>query len=446
MSSDPTQALRQPTRLRDAYRFFVPLMFMSELMMISHVIINAFLARMTNPEPILAAYGVAFGCQTVLGAPVWACSIVFLSFIKDRASVRKLIVFGFQTFFALLWLWLILALMPVGQRFFEVTFGLSPEIARDAQLCLFIGMFIPPITVFRSMAYGILMVERRTAVVTFVTLVRLAGLAVILAILTRWFDGAAVGMYALLGCISVETIVAVAVALPAYLRRPVQAELPPPYRELWRFSWPVMVMQIAESGVALAAHFFLGRLPNAVTALAGFTVLDSIMRLMLSPLRNLIHTTQTLVHTRADGRVIILFGFHMALLFGAFVLLFNVPAFRTLTLDWIMGLPADMAEYITPALRVSLLLALCMAAAAATRGFLIASKNTGVIAVSSAVRICAVALTGTVALTVGAENGAMVGLAALTFAFGAEAVVLGVRLWQLERRPPGLFGERRAAA
>ena len=84
-----------------------------------------------------------------------------------------------------------------------------------------------------------------------------------------------------------------------------------------------MVMQVAESGVALAAHFFLGRLPNPVTALAGFTVVDSITRLIMSPLRNLIHTTQTLVHVRTDARVIIVFAVHMAILFSGIALLFN---------------------------------------------------------------------------------------------------------------------------
>ena len=37
--------------------------------MISHVIINAFLARMDNPEAVLAAYDVSFAVQVVRGAP-----------------------------------------------------------------------------------------------------------------------------------------------------------------------------------------------------------------------------------------------------------------------------------------------------------------------------------------------------------------------------------------
>jgi progressive ankylosis protein len=417
-------------------------MFMSELMMISHVVINAFLARMDHPEPVLAAYGVSFGVQVVLSAPVWACSIVFLSFIKDRASMHRLTVFGFQVWALSAWLWLFIALAPVGNQFFRSAFGVSSTVADAAQYCLLVSAVIAPITIFRSLAYGLLMVQRKTLWVTIGTLVRLVALAGVLSVLTLWFEGAVIGAYALLACIAVETVFAVAVAVPFYLRSAHSTGPLPTYRELWRFSWPVMVMQVAESGVALAVHFFLGRLPNPVTALAGFTVLDSIMRLILSPLRNLIYATQTLVRVRADARVMVVFALHMAILFGAISLLFNSSVFRDLALQRIMGLTPSMAQYITPALQVGLMLALCMAVAAITRGLLIASKNTGAIAVSSAARVGAVIVTGAAALVLGAENGAMVGLVATTIAFAAESLVLGIRLWQLDRRTPKLFAAR----
>ena len=81
------------------------------------------------------------------------------------------------------------------------------------------------------------------------------------------------------------------------------------------------------------------------------------------------------------------------------------------------------------------------AAASLSRGLLIASKNTGAIAVSSAVRIAAVVLAGVIGIAVGASNGAMLGMVALILAFTSEATVLGIRLIQLDRRAP-LFAEK----
>jgi Na+-driven multidrug efflux pump len=84
-------------------------------------------------------------------------------------------------------------------------------------------------------------------------------------------------------------------------------------------------------------------------------------------------------------------------------------------------------------------LALCMAAAGLARGLLIASKNTKVIAVSSLLRIIAVFAVGAFAISYGADNGAMIGMLALTIAFGTEATYLAWQLLRLDRRQPRLF-------
>lgn len=432
-----------PLTLKDAYRFFIPLMLMAELMMISHAVIAAFLARMSAPEPILAAYSISFVVHATLGSPVWACQIVFLSFIRDQAAVRRLAVFGFQTVASIAWLWLLLSLTPFGDVFFMDLFGVSQSVATEAKICLLIGLLIPPTSVLRSIAYAMLMTERRTIWVTLGTVIRLVGLAGLLAVLSNWFEGAVVGVFALAGCITIETVVAVAIAYPAYKRLPKSSSPVPSYRELWRFSWPIMMMQTAESGVALTASFFLGRLLRPELALAAFGVMDSIVRVLLSPLRNLIHTTQTLVKSRADARVVMIFAAQIGIIFATFTIaLFYIPSVRALILQDVMGLPPHMAEYISPALQICFVLALCMTAAGLLRGMLIASKNTGAIAVSSLLRILAVLVVGASAAALGADNGAMVGMLCLTLAFGCEAMYLTWRLIRIDRIGPALFSKR----
>ena len=164
------------------------------------------------------------------------------------------------------------------------------------------------------------------------------------------------------------------------------------------------------------------------------------MRVLLSPLRNLIHTTQTLVKNRADAIVIIIFAIHTALIFGGLtLLLFHTPGLRELVLFDIMGLPAHMAEYVTKALKISFLLALGMAVAGLAHGLLIASRNTGAIAAYSVLRVVAVLAVGIIVLATGAHNGAMVGMVALVVAFGSEAALLLWRLIRLDRGRTRLF-------
>ena len=423
---------RQRASLGDAFRFFLPLMLMAELMMISHAVISAFLARMADPEPILAAYSIAFYFHATLGSPVWACQFVAVSYIRDRASMQRLLLFSLQVAAGVSLVMLAVGLTPAGDWLFRTLFGAGPDVARAARRCTLVFNFVVAFAVVRSLVYGLFMVERKTIFITLGTVVRLAGLAIILAGLTRFFEGAVVGALALVGCIAVETLFGLFIARRFFRRLP-PGSRPPTYRELWKFSWPIMTMQAAESGVVFTVNLFLGRVARPELALAAFGLLDSLMRVLLSPLRNVIQTVQALVRFRRDVRVIVTFAAIVGGGFTAMMFLFHLDRVRGWTLEDVMGLPPHMADYVAPALAFGFLLALAMAAAALARGLLIAAKRTGAIAVASGVRLVTVGAVGAAALLLGVENGAVIGMTALIGAFLAESVVLLVRLLWIDR-------------
>ena len=412
---------------------------MAELHMLSHAVISAFLARMPDPEPILAAYSIAFYLHATLGSPVWACQFVAISYIKDRASVIRLLIFSSQTFLLVGWFWALIALTPLGIIFFVKAFGASEAVAKEAQVCILISTLIVPCVFFRSLAYALLMLNRRTTLVTLGTVIRLIGLFAILAILQGKTSGALVGMSALTACIAIESLYAAMAARQYYLNLPASSEPVPKYKELWRFGWPVILMQTAESGVAFTASFFLGRLLRPELALAAFGVLDAMMRVLLGPLRNLTQAVQTLTTNRGDAVVIGKFALQLAVIFTLVTCTFHNDIVRHYVLKTVMGLPLSMADYIAPALLLTPMLALSMTAAAYTRGQLLASRKTTAIAIASATRILAVCAIGLAALLLPNANGAVVGILALITAFTSEAVILAGRVLYAERVQGGLF-------
>ncbi|MDC1172540.1 hypothetical protein OAU04_06190 [Alphaproteobacteria bacterium] len=422
-----------------SYRFFTPLIFMAELHMLSHAIISGFLARMPDPEPILAAYSIAFYLHATLGSPVWACQFVAIAYIRDRASVLRLFIFSTQTFLLVGWFWALIALTPFGITFFVSTFGASETVAKEAQICILVSTFIVPCVFFRSLAYALLMLNRRTTLVTLGTVIRLIGLIGILTILQDDTSGALVGMLALTACIAIESLYAVIAAYKYYLSLPINSEPVPKYKELWRFGWPVILMQTAESGVAFTASFFLGRLIQPELAIAAFGVLDAMIRVVLGPLRNLTQAVQTLTRNSADAIIIGKFSIHLAVIFSLVMCAFQNDVIRHYALDNIMGLPPSMINYIAPALLLTPILAISMTAAAYARGQLLASRKTTAIAVASTARLFAVCLIGVIALSLSNANGAVVGVLALIAAFITEAVILGGRILYAEHRTGGLF-------
>jgi len=365
--------------------------------------------------------------------------IIVLSFIRDRASVHRLAQFALIFLLLISAAQLLLGLTPLGDWFFQRVFGVRAEVATEAKLCMLVSILVLPFSILRALCYGLMMIRRKTFLVTLGTVVRLLGLAAILAFLTRSYSGAVVGVLALSACIIFETFYAVALGWRFYRDLEQQVQPVPGYLELWRFSWPIFFMQTAESGMTFTVNLFLGRLARPEVALAAYAVLDSLVRVLLSPLRNLVHTTQTLVRTRADARVILIFATHMALAFAALMALLTVPAIERLALLDIMGLAPALIADIRPGLQLGALLALAMAGATVFRGLLIASHNTGYIAGSAVLRIAIVTVVGSAALGTGVENGAQLGIAALIAAFSGEALLLGIRSRQLDRAPLRLF-------
>ncbi|MBI3993750.1 MAG: hypothetical protein HY342_10785, partial [Candidatus Lambdaproteobacteria bacterium] len=101
--------MSEPLRQRDALRFFAPLIFTAQLMMVSHSIIHATMARRALPKIALAGFSTTHALFSVLAAPTVTTPLIALSFLRDRRSVWALVRFN-----GLLMLAPLLAMQLVG--------------------------------------------------------------------------------------------------------------------------------------------------------------------------------------------------------------------------------------------------------------------------------------------------------------------------------------------
>lgn len=407
-------------------------MLTAELLMISHAIITAFLARMEDPESALAAYSIAFYLHATLGSPLWACQTIAVTYVRDRASFHRMLWFSTWMGLAMLALWLAIGFTSLGDWAYGTLFGAGEDVVRAAKNCTLVFSAMILFVIPRSVVYGLFMVKRKTMLVTYGSIIRLAFLGVLLVFLSEDAQGAAVGAVAMVACVVIETSVVMFLATP-YYRQLARGSRPPGYRDMWRVSWPIMVMHTAEFGMVFALNIFLGRLLRPEIALAAFGLLDALLRVILSPTRNLIPISQTLITSRRDVPVITLFATIVGAFFAALMLLFFFDPVKDLILGGVMGLPRELADYIAPSLVLGALLALVMTTSAYFRGLLINAKRTGVIALSSAVRMFAVVVVGGVALVFDVQNGALIGMFAFIAAFALESLLLGARLLRFGR-------------
>jgi progressive ankylosis protein len=435
---DPIQA-RSPLTVRVAVLFFLPLIVSTELHQLSHSLVHAFLARLGDATITLAAFSIAFAFNTTFSGLISVEVQAAMAYVTDRRSFWRIARFYFAIALVPFLAIEAVALTPLGDWLFGMMMGASPEATRLAKLAAGVmGLWIFPNQV-RNIATALCMMHRRTLPISYATIIRLVAQALMLLVLPFWMEGAVAGAASLVGCMTVEALYMYWVSRRYYEELPAAGGEQPSYRQLWSFSWPLMVTQITENGVPFVINFFLGRLANPDLALAAFGVVHALSSLVASPLRNMVQTGQALVHSRHDMRVMLRFAHRVTLVYAALVgILFFTPM-RDVILGGIMGLPATLADYAAPGARMVLLVVVVWGYASLFRGLLSAMRRTGAIAGSAVIRLVVVTAVGSITLIAPDLNGAAVGIAAIGAAFLAEALILGLRLIYCCREEGNLF-------
>ncbi len=431
--------------LKNILLFFLPLIFMAELIQISHAVTNAFLARLLAPKETIAAFSIAFALNIMAGGITMSSIQTGICFIDDRSSFRPLLRFCFLMVSLSFLTVEIISLTSLGDLVFGGWMGASPPVvAQTKKASAVMGLWHFPILI-RNLCYAMAMVRRRTILITYATIVRLAGLVGFLIIYSIWFDGAVVGALATVSGMTIEAVYMV-FATRSFFRSLKESDGPQAsFSEFWSFSWPLMVMQISENGVLFVANLFLGRLVNPDLAIASFGVVYGLVRLILAGPRNLVQTAQTLVHDRQDLKPMFQFTAASIVVYtGIIFLLFYTPI-NDWILSTVMGLTVEMHRYCNIAVKLTFLVAIFWSTAAMLRGILSAIRKTFVIAVSAGIRLVAVAGIGFVAFLHPEFNGAILGVFAIAGSFAAETIALGWYFWNLSKSTKPLFVPRTIA-
>jgi len=417
---------------------------MTELHQISHSVVHAFLARLADPTQVLAAFSIAYVFNTTISSVNQVSIQGGISFIVDRASFWQVLRFyGIACVFLFIAIESV-ALTPLGDILFGDWMGASAAVVKQArQTSAIMALWTFPILV-RNVTYALAMVCRRTSVITNATVIRLASLGGFLFILPFWLEGAAVGGAALVSCMTVESVYMVIVSRPLLAGLEKKKEKPPAFFEIWRFSWPLMITQSSEGGVPLAINFFLGRLANPDLALAGFGVVMGLVRTILSPLRNLVQTAQTLVRSREELKVMLQFTLAAISFFVAVVLVLFFSPLRSVILGKVMGLNQELSQYAAPGVKLTFLVAIFWGYSGFLRGVLSAMRRTGAIAVTVLIRFVVAVLVCSVTIFLPELNGTIVGVLAVVSAFASESVFLAVRLSRHFKSEKPLFSHLQA--
>lgn len=324
--------------------FFFPLLLNVQLMSVSHSVINGALARQSDFVTALAAFSVAMVLHLFIASPSYQNHTVAIAMVRGPRSLRGTALFVTLVALYVSALLALVAFTPLGGFVLGRLLGVEGEIARQARAVLGIMVALPFLTGFRGLFQGLVMQARRTALVSFATLVRVAALLGCLALGAPWFSGAVLGAVGLVGCILVETLLMAWFAWRVRIRHDGGGS-ERGAGEIFRFAFPLAYSSCLQQTIPLLINAIISRLPDGALALASFGVIRGFIFLLGGPMRNLQQACQTLVRNLADYLQLVRFFRRVGSALAVLTVLVAYPLSRPV-LGGLMGLDAATRSYI----------------------------------------------------------------------------------------------------
>jgi hypothetical protein len=402
---NPSPSNPQPIGTRTILALWFPLAATWLMMAIEGPYIAAIIARLPDPTPNLAAYGVAFSFGFIAEAPIIMMMTAANALVSGRQSLLALRRFMFALNAVLTFLMSVALTPPIFRFVTDRLIGIPPDIARETHVATALLLFWPAAIGYRRFYQGILVrhrLPRRVAYGTVVRLVTMSMTAILLARLTS-LRGAYVGSLALAIGVVVEAAASRWMArgvVNTLLSSEESAGTALTTAEIVRFYYPLALTSLLAIVVNPMVTFFMGRSRMPVESLAVLPVVSGLAFIFRSGALAYQEVGVALVGPeRENERPILKVAGALAATSAGLLALVLFTPLATVWFGKVAGLSPELARFsIVPARVIALVPALDYLLAL-QRALLVLARRTRVITAATAVEATVLVLVLGLAVT-----------------------------------------------
>ncbi|MFO7941170.1 MAG: hypothetical protein R6U92_00765 [Bacillota bacterium] len=370
--------------LKDVLWFFIPLALSGIMMSAGEPIVHSGLARLENPELILAGYGVAFYAAILVEAPIIMLLPASSTLVRDAASYRLVrnSMLVINLFLTAGMSWVVLH-APTYDLVFRTVLGYPAEVAETARGAMVFLLLWPGSIGVRRFCQGILIQLGHPQVVTWNTLMRLISMLITIMLGVRLLPEAGI----LLGgaTLLVGVIVEMLAAMWALHRRlsdrplPDSAELPAGSKTYRGFALFYLPLALTSFAWVLARPLLLSGIARghmAKLSLAAFPVAMGTMHVLTGHLRMLQQVVVALVKDERTLDVVRRFSRLVGLVLTGVLAVMAFTPLANLYHGWVIGLRPPTLGMANAALGIMFLMPLLTAVQAFNQGLMIQGEDT----------------------------------------------------------------------
>ena len=335
--------------------FFIPVALSSLVAGLRNPVLDAGLARTSEPVLALAGFAAVSSLIFILHTSSQVQQSVFLVYANGRESFRRVTWFSVYGGLAACAVAVLATLPLISDLLLEGAMGATPEVAEYSQPSLLVLMIlVPPLMIARGFFQSLLLQRRQARRITFSTIGGLLVLvpAGLLFVPLAPINGALAAAIALVVVTVAEGAVLAYFAMSELRANPypVEESAPlPSMGDLVRFGWPLLLSMLAMSGSAPLVTAGIFRLDDGVTAVAGFRVAWSIAVLGLSLTLAVRQTALVMSKYPESHRQGRMFSAMVGVAVGAGTLLMTTGPIGDFVLLTVIGISPEIADQARPA-------------------------------------------------------------------------------------------------
>lgn len=454
--------------------FFIPLWITYTVTMLTHLIMNAGLARTPFPELAIAAYSIGVSVVHLFESPALVMLPASLAMARGEREFRVLVRIAYLVLGSVTLLMAALAFTPLGRWLFATVMGVPDHLVDPSLDVLRLGVLVPMLSGMRQLYNGAIIHRRETFVLTVAIFLRLLVILLVIAVLLRvgWLVGGTLGIAAFISGVFTEFVVAV-----FWVRRrrrvwrrrdwtmgrlqrgqpagePAQGEaaserpaarprrrgaLQP--QDVLRFVLPFLVAAVAEALFKPALNAGLARAEDSQRAIAAFAVAWTVAYMVLNPVRNL-HQVVMVFYPMPQGPEWVRRFCRMGGALGAaFILLLAFTPLGRWVMGWVVGADSGLGREVLSVVPVFALQAVVAGWEQFYTGRFLLERQTKVVSSARSLNLLVLTISSFLLLLWRPGLGAVTGAWAMVLGNAAELGFLSWRSRSLEgtgASPPGL--------
>jgi len=264
-------------------KFWIPLSATWLMMSVEGPFLTALIARMSNPEYNLAAYGVAFAFALIVESPVIMMMSASVALVRNEYSFYKLRNFVYSVNLLITLFIIILIISPIFYFLTIELMNLPPEVAVLTHKAVILLIPWPAAIGYRRFYQGIMISGNATRRVAYGTIIRMSSMFFVAVMLISFLklDGVVVGASALSAGVVMEALASRIMAnkfvknVKLNLANDSSTNLS--YKEIVKFYYPLALTSFISLGVQPIVIFSMGQSNRALDSLAVLPVLNSLV-------------------------------------------------------------------------------------------------------------------------------------------------------------------------